>query len=350
MKERKGFQRLLIIKLGSIGDVVHTLPTLNALRRKFPLIHIAWVVGSKSRDILVGHPALDELIVFERTRSAVRTIAAFFHLIRKLRRDRYDVLLELQGDFRGGVLAWLSGTPVRLGFEAGSSRVERISTIFTNVKVSEGDASHIIERNLNFAGRLGVRDKEVAFDIAIGKRERRDISSFLKHEGIEAGKIVILHPGVSWVTKRWSLEGYAELADRIRAHFEDAAVVLTYGPGERPLAEAISRISRSNPLISCPTTLGQLIALLDRCEVMVASDTGPLHLAVALGKKVVGLYGPVDPARNGPYGKGNFAVGKELTCRPCWKKQCGTLSCMKGITVAEVLEKVAAVLHKKINN
>ncbi len=188
MKEGKRFQRLLIIKLGSIGDVVHTLPTLNALRRKFPQIHISWVVEAKSRDILVGHPALDELIVFERTRSAVRTIAAFLKLIRRLRKDRYEVLLELQGDLRGGLLAWLSGTPMRLGFKAGSSRVERISTVFTNVKVSEGDASHIIKRNLNFAGRLGVRDKEVSFNIAIGKKERRDISSFLKREGIEAGK------------------------------------------------------------------------------------------------------------------------------------------------------------------
>jgi len=90
-----------------------------------------------------------------------------------------------------------------------------------------------------------------------------------------------------------------------------------------------------------------LIALLDRCEVMVASDTGPLHLAAALGKRVIGLYGPVDSTRNGPYGKGNFTVEKELTCRPCWKKQCGTLACMRGITISEVLEKVAAVLYKK---
>ncbi|MCD5401364.1 glycosyltransferase family 9 protein, partial [candidate division NPL-UPA2 bacterium] len=207
------FQRLLIVKLGSIGDVVHTLPTLNVLRRRFPRMHISWVVEPKSRDILVGHPALDELIVFPRTGSAIRTLAAFRHLIRRLRRAKCDVLLELQGNLRGGLLAWLSGTPMRLGFEAGSSRVEWISTIFTNVKVSEGDVSHIIERNLNFAGRLGAKDRKVSFHIAVGKEERRYIGSFLKREGIEEKKLVVLHPGVAWSTKRWPWERYAELAD-----------------------------------------------------------------------------------------------------------------------------------------
>lgn len=152
-------QRLLIVKLGSIGDIVHALPTLNALRRRFPEMHISWVVEPKSQDILVGHPALDELIVFPRARSALRTLAAFRHL---LRRAKYDVLFEPQGNLRGGLLAWLSGTPMRLGFEAGSSRLEWISTIFTNVKVSEGEASHVIEKNLNFAGRWGAGNKEVS--------------------------------------------------------------------------------------------------------------------------------------------------------------------------------------------
>lgn len=339
------FQRILIVKLGSIGDVVHALPTLNALRRKFPQTHISWVVEPKSKDLLVGHPALDELIVFERTRSATRTIAAFVRLLKRLRRAKYDGVLELQGNLKSGLLAWLTGSPVRLGFEAGSSRVEWVSTIFTNVKVSEGDASHVIDKNLNFAGRLGAGDKEVSFRIAVGEEERRYISSFLKRQGIEEKKLIILHPGVARVTKRWPPERYGELADKIKDRFKDVVVVLTGGPGERPLVETIARLSKSNPIVFCPTTLGQLLALLAKCRTMVASDTGPLHMAAALGKKVVGLYGPVDSGRNGPYGEGNFVVKKDLPCLPCWRKKCSSLACMKGIEVSEVIERVEFLLR-----
>ncbi|MCD5391064.1 lipopolysaccharide heptosyltransferase II [candidate division NPL-UPA2 bacterium] len=341
-------QRILIVKLGSIGDVVHTLPTLNALREKFPGMHIAWLVEPKAKDILTGHPALDEVIVFERTRSATKTIASFFKVIRKLRRNRYDAVLELQGSLKGALLAWLSGSPVRLGFKAGSSRVEWVSTIFSNVKVTEGSASHILERNLNFAKRLGAGNDEICFNINIGEQESKYIESFLKSNGIEGKRIIILHPGVTWSTKRWPSERYSELADRIKSDFEDVDVVLTYGPGEKLLVKEVCRLSKSSPIISCPTTLGQLIALLAKCQTMVSSDTGPLHIAAALGKRVIGLYGPIDSTRNGPYGDGNFVVKKDLACLPCWRKKCKSLSCMKGIAVSEVLEKVTAVLHKKL--
>ena len=351
-------QRILIIKLGSIGDVIHTLPTLNALRERFAKAYISWVVEPKAKDILTGHPALDEVIVFERTGSATKTIASFFRVIKKLRRNRYDAVLELQGSLKGGLLAWLSGTPVRLGFKAGSSKVERISTLFTNVKVNEGSAPHILERNLNFAKRLGAGNtvkrywpkagNRISFNITIGSQESKYIDSFLKRQGIERRRIVILHPGVTWSTKRWPLERYAELADRIKADFENVAVVLTYGPREKSLVEAVVRFSKSSPIISCPTTLGQLIALLARCQTMVSSDTGPLHIAAALGKRVIGLYGPVDSERNGPYGEGNIVIKRDLNCIPCWRRSCRSVACMKGITVSDVLEKVTAVLHKKL--
>ena len=339
-------QSILIIKLGSIGDVVHTLPMLHALRKSFPKAHISWVVEPKSRDILVGHPDLNELITFERTSSTRRTIAAFLRLAGKLRKSRYDFVLELQGNLRGGLLAWLTGSPSRLGFEAGSSRVERLSTFFTNVKVKEGsNTSHILERNLNFARKLGAGAEKVSFSIAVGRDETEYIDSFLKREGIAGRRIVVLHPGATWDTKRWPWERYARLAEEIQGGFPEAAVVLTAGPGERHLTEEIRRMSHSNLILSPPTTLGQLIALLMRCRVLVSSDTGPLHIAAALGKRVIGLYGPVDSLRNGPYGEGNFVIKKDLSCLPCWRKRCPSLACMKGIKVSEVMEKVKPFLE-----
>jgi len=338
-------QNILIIKLGSIGDVVHTLPTLHSLRKNFPQAHIAWVIEPKSRDILINHPDLNEIITFERTNSTWRTIGAFFRLVKKLRRNKYDCVLELQGNLKGGLLAWLTGSSSRLGFEAGSSRVERFSTLFTNIKVEEGDVPHILERNLNFARKLGVEDREISFPMAIGREEKEYIGSFLKEKGISDRQIVILHPGVTWDTKRWPRERYARLAEEIQGRFENVAVVLTYGPGERYLAEDIRKLSRSSPIVSPPTTLGQLIALLERSQVFVSSDTGPLHIAAALGKRVIGLYGPVDSRRNGPYGRGNFVIKKDLPCQPCWQKKCSSRACMKGIEVSEVREKVELLLE-----
>jgi len=340
-------QSILIIKLGSIGDVVHTLPTLHALRKKFPRAHIAWVIEPKSRDILIEHPDLDEVITFERTASARRTWGAFLRLVRKLRRDKYEYVLELQGNLKGGLLAWLTGSPSRLGFEPGSSRVERFSTLFTNIKVAEGEASHILERNLNFARKLGVEDKEISFPITIGREEKKYIDTFLEEKGISGRPLVILHPGVTWETKRWPRERYARLAEEIQGRLKNTAVVLTYGPGEKYLAEEIEKLSRAKIFISPPTTLGQLIALLERSQVLVSSDTGPLHIAAALGKRVIGLYGPVDSHRNGPYGEGNFVIKKDLPCSPCWQKKCSSRACMKGIEVSEVMEKVEFLLKSQ---
>ncbi|MBT9131408.1 MAG: Lipopolysaccharide core heptosyltransferase RfaQ [candidate division WS2 bacterium] len=327
-----------------MGDVIHTLPTLNALRERFPAAYISWLVHDKLEDILNGHPALNSVIIFKKNEPIPTMLKHLLQLIRKLRANKYDLLLELQGDIRGGVLAWLSRTPIRLGFKAGSFRTEWLSTIFTNFKVSEGRASHIIDKNLNFARRLGAEIKEVSFGITTGEAEKKYIDAFLKKKVDNRQKIVILHPGAAWLTKRWPIEKYALLTDEIKANFADTAVIITYGPGERKYAEKIKVLSDSAPIVSPPTTLGELIALIERCEVLVASDTGPLHLAAALGKKVIGLYGPTDSIRNGPYGEGNIVIKNDLPCLSCWKKSCSHISCIREITASEVAEKLCLLL------
>ena len=324
-----------------MGDVIHTLPTLNALRKRFPTAHISWLVRAGLEDILSGHPALNSVIIFKRNNLNLKHL---FQLIRKLRAVRYDIILELQGDIRGGALAWLSRTPIRLGFKAGSFRIEPMSTIFTNFKIADDEAPHVVDKNLNFARRLGAEIEEISFGITAGEAEKRYIDIFLKKEVSDRRKIVILHPGATWLTKRWPVEKYALLTDKIKANFTDAAVIITYGPGERKYAEKIENLSNSAPIVFPPTTLGELTALIERCEVLVASDTGPLHLAAALGKKVIGLYGPTDSIRNGPYGEGNIVIKSNLPCLSCWKKNCSHISCIREITVSEVAEKLASLL------
>lgn len=319
------------------------MPTLRALRKRFPTAHISWLVRAGLEDILSGHPDLNSVIIFKRN-EPISIFKHLFQLIRKLRADRYDLVLELQGDIRGGALAWLSRTPIRLGFEAGSFRIEPISTVFTNFKIAEGKASHIIDKNLNFARRLGAEVEGISFGITASEVEKKYIDRFLKKE-VGNRRIVILHPGAAWLTKKWPIEKYAILADKIKANFTDTAVIITYGPGEKKDAEKIKSLSHSVPIISPPTTLGELIALIERCKVLLASDTGPLHLATALGKKVIGLYGPTDEIRNGPYGKENIVIKNDIPCLSCWKKSCSHISCIREITVSEVAEKLSLLLQ-----
>ena len=241
----------------------------------------------------------------------------------------------MQGDIRGGIISFLSGVPLRLGYRAGSSRVEKISTIFNNVKITEGKG-HILESNLNFATRLGAKPQKVSFYLYAGEDERKYIELFLEKQGIGNKKIVLIHPGTTWITKRWPVENYALLVDKIKTHFDDIEVIITYSPDEKGLAEKLKGIAQYPPVISPPTTLRQLVALIERSSIFISSDTGPLHIAAGLGKKVIGLYGPIDPVRNGPYGTESIIIRKDINCSPCWRKKCTELTCMKSITVDEV--------------
>jgi lipopolysaccharide heptosyltransferase I len=336
-------QSIVIIKLGSLGDIIHTLPLVNALRDDSSHVRIDWVIERKFSSLLEGHPAVDEVIAFDRGRSAVRTFRSFVKVIRKLRSRTYDVLMDLQGSLKGSVIVFLSGCSRRMGFRRGSSRIETASTFFTNRKIVE-DGTHIIERNLSFARAVGAEAENVSFRIPVSVSAREQVEGFLRSENVHEKRLVILHPGVTWISKKWSLRKYASLAEEITGRFSDTAIVVTTGPGEEALGAELKKTCKEEIVLAGNMNLPRLTALLDRCEVFVSSDTGPLHLAAALGKRVIGLYGPTDSARNGPYGEGNFAISAGKACSGCWLRNCRDLSCMNDIDVPEVMEKVSVCL------
>ena len=334
---------VLIIKLGSLGDIIHTLPLVNVLRDDLPHVRVDWVVERKFSSLLEGHPAVDEVIAFDRGKSAVRTVCSFVKVIRRLRSRTYDVLMDLQGNLKGSAIVFLSGCSRRMGFGRGSSRIETASTFFTNWKVVENGA-HIIERNLSFASAVGAGTGNVSFRIPVSVSAREQVESFLRSENVHEKRLAIIHPGVTWVSKKWPLGRYASLAEEITERFPDVAVVVSTGPGEEALGAELKGTCKAEMVLAGNMSLPQLTALFNRCEVFVSSDTGPLHLAAALGKRVIGLYGPTDPARNGPYGEGNFAISAGKACSGCWRRGCRDLSCMNDIDVSEVMEKVAVCL------
>ncbi len=337
---------ILILKLSSLGDVVHTLPLVNVLRREYPDTHIGWAIEKRFSALIENHPSLDEVIVFERERSLFKSFLSLIRLIRKIRGKKYEIIIDLQGNLKGGIITLLSNCHKRMGFEKGSSRVETISTFFTNCKVRE-EGSHIIERNLGFARELEAEVADISFKVPVDESADRYVDEFLKSRNVCDKTIVIMHPGVTWETKKWPVENYAQLSEKIVKNFPGTAVVITAGEGEEKL---VGKYCMGDIVIADGMDLSQLVGLLDRCELFIGSDTGPLHLAVALGKRVIGLYGPTDPVRNGPYGERNLVIWKKMPCSGCWRRKCKTIRCMKEIEVSEVMEKVSICLEKPQNH
>ncbi len=323
------FKRILIVKLSSIGDVVHTLPVLSALRKKFPKSYIAWVVKKQIANIIINHPHLDEVISYEGPRKTAK----------KLRSLNFDLAIDLQGLFRSGFLTFVSGAEVRLGFSRANSR--ELSRLFLNQRVTPGEEDrHVIDKNLSLLRPLGIEVKKKEFIIPVSHENREYITNFLREKGITSSDLLIaLHPGASWPSKLWPEERWAELVDRLIEELKVKAILL-WGAGDKNSIDRIAKITENRPIISCKTNLKELACLISKCRLFIGGETGPLHIACALNIPTVALIGPTDSVRNGPYGEGHTVIEKDLPCRGCWRHKCKRLDCMKLITVDEVFSAV----------
>jgi heptosyltransferase I len=325
--------RILIVKLGAIGDVVHTLPALAALRRALPASYIAWVVERGGAAQLLGdNPRLDELIEVDTrgwrkdllggaTRAAIRAA------VRRLRRPGFDVALDFQGLVKSGVIARLAGAPRRVGFSSDALR-EPASARLLNEQVRVDDRGHIIKKNLSLVAHLGVpTGGEYEFPVGLAREDELFAEKQLAMRG---GEVAIINPGGGWPTKLWGVEGFAAIADRLYEAYGWRSVV-TCGPGEEPLARSVVESARSGAVETLPSTLKQFFALARRARLFVGGDTGPLHLAAAARTPIVGLYGPTPARRNGPFSEDDVVVERfDLDCRAdCFRRSCGHTSCMK---------------------
>ena len=332
------FRRILIIRLSGIGDVVHTLPLLGALRKRYPHAYIAWLVQRKAEGILLGHPYLDEVITFERK----KWISRLWPLIKRLRNRRFDLVIDSHGQFRSGLFAYITGVKTRLGFNAKDGK--ECNSLFINFKAPPFPEDwHAVDRYLGLASLLGADIEKREFLIQIGKREKENGERFLEKKGIIKGEFLIaLNPGSSWKSKIWPSKNYARLADILIRKLK-AKVLLLWGPGEESLIESISSLMKEKPVIAPRTDLKELAHMISRCTLFIGSDSAPLHIASAFSVPSIGLYGPTDPRRNGPYGPGNIVIKKDLkvlSCRGKGCRKCKTQECMQLISVEEVVEQV----------
>jgi len=340
--------KILIIKLSAIGDVVQTLPALEAIKKTYPDSEITWVVEEAAAGILDGHPLINRLLV-SRRKSWIRMLKnplTFGHgageivrFIRELRSIQYDIAVDFQGLLKSGILIGLARAKRKIGFD----RTRELSYLFLNERLPAYDIEkHALERYLDVARYLGAKDPSPLCTLPI-EHELILMRDKIKAMNPDSKPLVVMNPVARWQTKLWPESSFAGLADRL-VREKGAFVIFTGSKDDRVAIERIiSMMSGSAINWAGETTLKELAALASLAEHFITTDTGPMHLAAAAGAKVVALFGPTAPWRTGPYGRSHTVIRTGIDCSPCFKRDCDDqMKCMTGITVEEVMDAINA--------
>jgi lipopolysaccharide heptosyltransferase I len=343
--------RILIVKLGSIGDIVHTLPALAAIRKALPDAKISWVVERRSAEILRDNPILDSLIVVDtkalrRGLVSGETLRAPRQQLRQLRASAFDLALDFQGLLKSASIARLSGAHRIFGFSSEGLR-EPASRFLLSQTIPTSKNLHVIRKNLALvSGALRIpvplNAEDLEFPITTSSADEAEARGATLQAG---GKFAILNPGGGWPTKLWSPERFGRLADELWSHYGMQSLV-TYGPGEEHLADTVLQASKSGKAYSISLSLKGFYELTKRAQVYVGGDTGPTHLAIAAGAPVVGLFGPTEWWRNGSLNPDDICVERvDIDCRTdCHRRACSKWICMD-IEVERVFQAVGKRLE-----
>jgi len=326
-------RRILIIKPSSLGDVVHSLPVLFLLRRQFPNAHIAWLVAPYCAGLLRGLKELDEVILFDRRFLGEawynpRAFLALCSFHRGLRRHNFDLAIDLQGLFRSGYFARVTGAALRVGL---ANARESAPVFYTHRVVVGTPEIHAVDRYLKIAAALGCPGEPIEFHFPVTDADRDYIHTLIPSPRPYA----VFLPGANWPTKRWPAERFAELVSPLHRRFNLSAVVAG-GDDAAGLAPLIP-----NTLdLTNRTTLPQLVALLERAALVIANDSGPMHIAAALGRPLVAIFGPTNSTRTGPYALPHAVVNSIAHCAPCYHRTCSHHRCLRKLHIAPVLRAV----------
>lgn len=335
--------RILIVRLSAIGDVIHGVPVLTALREARPDAFIAWVVEGRSGDLLQGHPALDELIRVPR--GWLKSPSEVWRLRQRMHRLKFDTSIDLQCLTKSAIAARLSGAPRRIG--KGGSDGRELSRWFHNELVACG-GTHVIEHYLDLLKPLGIESPRVRFELPEHDDDADMADAALRTYGLSAGGFVLMNPGAGWPSKIWPAERYGELARRLAKSHGLASFAVWGVPSEQPLAEQIVATSDSHAILAPPTSMTELSALCRRCALFVGSDTGPMHLAVAVGAPTISLHGPSRADWCGAYGPENIRLQARYEEGSALERRQADDSAMRAIGVDMVAEACDRLLRKQL--
>jgi lipopolysaccharide heptosyltransferase I len=373
---RRDFRKILLIKLSAVGDVVHTIPVLNKLRLRYPTAQLDWLVTPAIAELLRHHPAITNVIEFEReawsTPWRLAPFACYARLAAKLRRAAYDLVVDMHGQFRTAALTLATGASARIGFDRPRASVWDASprkfpeqarkhawqgaregswVAYTHhIPVPTLDL-HAVDRYLNVGPILGLDREPANFSFPIPQSAVLRVDTLLARHGVNNTDIVIMAPGTIWETKHWGSDKFAKVA----GHFlsKGFAVILIGSQRERVVCEEVAALAPGAIDLAGMTALSELAALIRRSAISITNDSGPMHLAVALDRPVVSIFGPTDPVWIGPYRRANAVLHADLECSPCYLRKLKHChhghACMRSISALAVIERAERILSTSQN-
>lgn len=326
---------ILVVRLGALGDVVHAIPAVAALRAAYPGAEIDWLVEAKHRAIVDLVTSIDRSIVLERA-----SVSGWVDVIRQLRLKAYDVAIDLQGLLKSAVFARASGAARVVGFSIWHLREKTARPFYSDTASPE--ERHVVRQNLRLLAAIGIDDETVRFPL-------RDVVSPVLDEVLRrigsGQRFALVNPGAAWPNKRWPASRYGEVASFVRDVCGLIPVVL-WGPGEERLAEEVVDSSSGAAIRAPATTIADLLALSRAAALVISGDTGPLHIAAATGTPTVGIFGPTDPLRNGPWDADDVAVSRYEQCGCHYDRRCHERQwCLDDVIVREV----SAAVQRRVN-
>lgn len=344
---------ILLVKLSAIGDVVHTLPLLEVLRQNFPEARIDWLIEEEASPMIEGHKDIDHVIVSFRKSWQKRllsqegrrdVVSEIRHFLSDLRSHEYDLVIDLHGLFKSGLLTGLARGRRKIGFTGGKEG----NILFLTDRPYPFDYNrHALDRYLQAAEYLGCNINTWEGRIPLQAEDKDKIDRLLADHFRPDDTLIAINPMARWVTKLWEEERFTKLSERLSQELS-CKILFTGSPSDHPVIERITTCLNPPPLnLAGRTTLRELAYLFTRCRLVVTTDTGPMHIAAAMGVPVVALFGPTAPWRTGPYGEIHTVIRKTLECSPCFRKKCSSLTCMNSITVEEVFDTIKKILEQR---
>jgi len=329
-------RKILIIKPSSLGDVVHSLPFLNVIRTYFLKAEIHWVIAKGLEGLLERHPMVNKLWIinkdaWKKIKNVKGTINELKGLFKELKKEKFDLVVDLQGLLRSGILTSATSAPVRIGF----AEAREGSKFFYTHKVKGGRNIHAVDRYLKIADFLGCDITDIRFPFPLHFK-----SSIITNYSLPEDYAVIV-PGARWKTKVWPSKKFGKLSSKL-----PIMTVIVGSKTDIDVANEIVALSKGNAIsLAGKTDLKELIEVIRNARFMVSNDSGPMHIAAALGIPVFAIFGPTDPLRTGPYGEGHTIIREDIPCAPCFKRTCNDIKCMNSLSAEKVYEIIKQRLH-----
>ncbi len=331
--------KVLIIKPSSLGDIVHSLPFLSAMNDAFPKAEIHWVVAKGLEGLLQNNPMVKKLWIIHKDqwknlKKMRETIAEVKGLFKDLKTEKYDLAIDLQGLLRSGLLIKASHASARVGFK----EAREGSRLFYTHAIKGGRDIHAVDRYLKIAAALGCEIDAVRFPMPLIKESEK-----VKKLKREAGKYAVIVSGARWETKRWAAGRFGKLA-----YMLNIKSIIVGSAADAKISKEIEAMSGGKAIsMAGMTDMEELISIIRGARCVVTNDSGPMHIAAAFNIPTAAIFGPTNPVRTGPYGRNNLIVKSDVTCAPCYKRECKTIRCMESISIEQVYDAVKKIMQKE---